>query len=101
MIDVGFSLTDMGGGCRALVRHVNGCTIVATAEDGDLPSEDDFLVCVYDSAKLDPEAQELAAFATADVGDAPASGLSPIDEALSLADWTAGKLARDGHPLES
>ena len=87
---IGFTLTSTGGGCRAMVQRIGGRMIVASSTDGDLPYGDDFLVTVYDGDWCaDPDAPELLSLTLQDVGEAPSSGLSPIDEALERARRTA------------
>jgi hypothetical protein len=80
--EAGFALVDPNPDARFLIKYVGNRTIVVTAEGGDLPFEDDFLVCVYDGDwSKNPDVPELLSLTLADVGDNPASGLSPIDEA--------------------
>lgn len=71
---------------RLLVKDQGERQIVVSAEDGGLATEDDFLVVVYDGRFTEsPGATELLTLTLQDVGEAPASGLSPIDEALEQA----------------
>lgn len=86
MQDAGFTIEPMGGNIRAMVQRINGRTIVATAEDGDLPFEDDFLICLYDGDWIaDPDAPLISEATFGDFPGVSPSGLPPIDEALQQA----------------